>query len=165
MNRRLPVLLTGAVWCASAVWSVPQAASPQGAPAVQSAPDQAAVLKQYCITCHNERATTAGLMLDKALSTSVSADAEIWEKVVRKLRGGTMPPQALPGRPTRRSTPRPPAGAGRFRNVAVPAARSSLLLRHSGDPERKRRWALRASWRRSFVDAGLAHTGPSRRSR
>ena len=36
--------------------------------------------------------------------------------------------------------------------VVVPAARSSLLLRHSGDPERKRRWALPATSRgRSFV--------------
>ena len=55
-----------------------------------------ALLDQYCVTCHNERAKTAGLLLDKADPTNVSLDAETWEKVVRKLRAGAMPPQGMP---------------------------------------------------------------------
>ena len=44
----------------------------------------------------------------------------------------------------------------RFWFVARPAARSPLLLRHSGDPERKRRWAFPAtSDGRSFVNAAV----------
>ncbi len=54
------------------------------------------VLDQYCVTCHNERLKTAGLMLDKADVDHVGANAEIWEKVLRKLHSGEMPP---PGRP------------------------------------------------------------------
>jgi hypothetical protein len=55
-----------------------------------------ALLDQYCVTCHNERAKTAGLMLDKMDLSKIEAGAETWEKVVRKLRGGMMPPQGRP---------------------------------------------------------------------
>src|SRR5207244_5608239 len=51
-----------------------------------------AVLNTYCITCHNERAKTGGLALDKLDVQHVGEDAETWEKVVRKLRSGMMPP-------------------------------------------------------------------------
>jgi len=59
---------------------------------------QRALLNRYCIACHNERATRAAdprLMLDK-MNVDDVADGEdsieLWEKVVRKLRGGSMPP-------------------------------------------------------------------------
>jgi cytochrome c551/c552 len=55
-----------------------------------------ALLDQYCVTCHNERTKTAGLMLDKMDPANVSANTEAWEKVVRKLRAGMMPPQGMP---------------------------------------------------------------------
>src|SRR5215467_3490121 len=55
-----------------------------------------ALLDQYCVTCHNERLKTAGLMLDKMDLDRVAEGAETWEKVVRKLRGGMMPPQGRP---------------------------------------------------------------------
>src|SRR5881396_455520 len=55
-----------------------------------------ALLGQYCVTCHNEKLKTAGLTLDKLDPAHVSQDAEAWEKVVRKLRAGMMPPQGLP---------------------------------------------------------------------
>jgi mono/diheme cytochrome c family protein len=55
-----------------------------------------ALLDQYCVTCHNERGKTAGLMLDKLDLNRVSEGAEIWEKVIRKLRGGMMPPTGRP---------------------------------------------------------------------
>src|SRR4030095_12837591 len=50
------------------------------------------VLKQYCITCHNERLRTGDLTLDSLDLTNVAANGERWEKVVRKLRTGSMPP-------------------------------------------------------------------------
>src|SRR6059036_3711749 len=55
-----------------------------------------ALIDQYCITCHNQRAKTAGLMLDKMDPAHVAQDREAWEKVVRKLRAGMMPPQGMP---------------------------------------------------------------------
>src|SRR5689334_4220145 len=62
------------------------------APAVPAAD----VLNQYCVTCHNSRLKTAGLLLDTLDPARVADHAEQWEKVVTKLRTGEMPP---PGRP------------------------------------------------------------------
>src|SRR3989441_10407158 len=54
------------------------------------------IVTQYCVSCHNERTKTAGLMFDRMDFTNVAAGAEIWEKAVRKLRVGMMPPQGAP---------------------------------------------------------------------
>jgi hypothetical protein len=59
-----------------------------------------ATLDQFCVTCHNQRLNTAGLALDRLDLDNVSKDAEAWEKVVRKLRLGVMPPEGAP-RPDR----------------------------------------------------------------
>src|SRR5438552_3779547 len=47
---------------------------------------QRLALNRYCVTCHNEKLKTANLMLDKADVDSPSESAEVWEKVVKKLR-------------------------------------------------------------------------------
>jgi hypothetical protein len=57
-----------------------------------AAPPKPALLAQYCITCHNQRLKTAGLMLDSVDFEHVEKDAATWEKVVRKIRTGMMPP-------------------------------------------------------------------------
>src|SRR5438093_341029 len=67
-------------------------------PAAPAAPYRA-LLDQYCVTCHNERAKTAGLMLDTMDLEHISDSAETWEKVARKLRGGMMPPTGRPRPP------------------------------------------------------------------
>jgi cytochrome c551/c552 len=64
--------------------------------AAPSASSQRAVVDQYCIACHNEKAKTAGLMLDKLDLAHVGDNAEVWEKVVHKLRAGMMPPLGMP---------------------------------------------------------------------
>jgi hypothetical protein len=69
----------------------------------QPASPQRKLLDQYCVTCHNQRVKTAGLMLDKMDVDHPSEGAEVWEKVVRKLRGGMMPPQGMP-RPDKPTT-------------------------------------------------------------
>ena len=78
--------------------SVVLAAGPQQqpGPTADAASVQRAVLDQYCITCHNAQTRTAGLTLDTMDLSNVGANAEIWEKVIRKLRAKAMPP---PGRP------------------------------------------------------------------
>jgi len=50
------------------------------------------LIDTYCVACHNQRVKTAGIAFDNADLTDVSKDAELWEKAVRKLRGGMMPP-------------------------------------------------------------------------
>src|SRR5438477_1459479 len=57
-----------------------------------AAPDQRQFLDKYCATCHNDRLKTGGLSLDKAEVSKPDAQPEVWEKVVRKLRTGVMPP-------------------------------------------------------------------------
>jgi cytochrome c551/c552 len=61
-----------------------------------SASSQRVVVDQYCVACHNEKAKTAGLMLDKMDLAHIGENAEVWEKFVRKLRAGMMPPLAMP---------------------------------------------------------------------
>jgi hypothetical protein len=57
---------------------------------------QRAVLDQYCVVCHNQKLKTAGLTLDKLELLPLGEHAEQWEKVVRKLRAGMMPPSGMP---------------------------------------------------------------------
>ena len=64
--------------------------------AAPGAPLHRDVLNKYCVTCHNQRLKTAGLMLDTLDPARVSMDAEVWEKVVQKLRVRAMPPQGAP---------------------------------------------------------------------
>jgi cytochrome c551/c552 len=66
-----------------------QGASPARAP-------QRALLDRYCATCHNDRLKTGGLSLDDVDLASVGSHAEVWERVIRKLKGGLMPPAGLP---------------------------------------------------------------------
>ena len=54
------------------------------------------IFTDYCITCHNDRLQTAGLSLDRLDLADVGGNAEILEKVVRKLRSGQMPPEGRP---------------------------------------------------------------------
>ena len=57
---------------------------------------QRKLLDQYCVTCHNQRLKTANLMLDKMDVEHIADGAEVWEKVIRKIHGGTMPPVGMP---------------------------------------------------------------------
>jgi mono/diheme cytochrome c family protein len=61
-----------------------------------------ALLEKYCVTCHNQKAKIpagAPLYLDSANLNDPAADAAVWEKVIRKIGVGAMPPQgaASPG--------------------------------------------------------------------
>jgi hypothetical protein len=55
-----------------------------------------AVLDQYCVTCHSEKLHTGGLSLQNANLADIPKGAETWEKAIRKLRVGAMPPQGAP---------------------------------------------------------------------
>jgi mono/diheme cytochrome c family protein len=66
------------------------------APAAASAAASRAMLDAYCVACHNQKLNTAGLALDLLDVSSPSANAEKWERVITKLRTGTMPPRGMP---------------------------------------------------------------------
>ena len=73
-----------------------QAMAPRPAAAPSTVESSQAFLDHYCVTCHNEQLRTAELALNTIDLGDVGAQAAVWEKVVRKLRTGAMPP---PGRP------------------------------------------------------------------
>jgi len=58
--------------------------------------DQWAMLDRYCVECHNAVDLAGDLAFDRLDPSRLHADAAVWETVVRKLRGGLMPP---PGEP------------------------------------------------------------------
>ncbi|MCY4028945.1 MAG: DUF1592 domain-containing protein [Acidobacteria bacterium] len=93
------VLGAGAV--SSAAAQPAAAGDPAAAPvAAPTAPDEhdtyRAVLDRYCVACHNERTLTANLALDTADIAHVGDAAEVWEKVLEKLRTRAMPPPRRP---------------------------------------------------------------------
>src|SRR6266478_5434682 len=99
MKKRL--LLAG---CTALVLAIPgygQTAGPQkqsaatGAAPATSATAQLALLDQYCVTCHNDRTKRANLTLEKLDLATVGDNPQLWEKVVRKLRAGVMPPPGM----------------------------------------------------------------------
>ena len=68
----------------------------QTAPSELTSSARRALLDQYCVTCHNERLRTADLALDTLDVDDVGRAPEVWERVVRKLRAGVMPPLPRP---------------------------------------------------------------------
>ena len=76
--------------------------SPAKAPlqaAASPAAEHRALLDQYCVTCHNQRVKAAGLTLDTLDAGDLGSHGDAWEKVVRKLRAGQMPPSGMPRPP------------------------------------------------------------------
>jgi hypothetical protein len=69
---------------------------PAGSPAPPASAANRAVAEKYCFGCHNQKLKTAGLVLDTLDFDHISANPEIGEKVIARLRAGSMPP---PGRP------------------------------------------------------------------
>ena len=111
MKRRtlLHVGLFLCIFCTLVISNAPTSglqAAPSAAPAAGSqtlsaiAADPAtppeALVGRYCVSCHNEKVAVngvnAGLHLDKADAKQVANSAEVWEKVIVKLRTRSMPP-------------------------------------------------------------------------
>src|SRR5262245_23009828 len=73
-----------------------QPAAAAAVPTTQSAAQYKAVLAKYCVSCHNERLKTGDFVLDTLDIANPHGNAEQWEKVVRKLKVGMMPPLGQP---------------------------------------------------------------------
>ena len=102
MNRRSSLRVAAALWLTVSALSVPRppARTRPGRPMSRPpGPAQRAVLDRYCVTCHSARAKTGGLVLEKIDLSDVGAHSDIWEKVVRKVRAGMMPPPGMPAPP------------------------------------------------------------------
>src|ERR1700683_1614362 len=66
-------------------------AAPKGQP-TDAADAQLATIKQYCSTCHSDKAKIGGVSFQGITAASVAQNPELFEKAVRKLRGRVMPP-------------------------------------------------------------------------
>jgi hypothetical protein len=94
--RKLFLLAVGALALTPTVSRPVQAGAPaQQATSASQSPERQ-LLDRFCVTCHNERLRIADLALDTVDVADVGAHPEIWEKVVRKLRAGAMPPAPRP---------------------------------------------------------------------
>ena len=92
-----PIVLAAltTVWmAASASHSTEAAGDAQTAAAASSNLQQ--TVSTYCVTCHNDKLKTGGLVLDRPELADVAAHADVWEKVIRKVRTGMMPPAGNP---------------------------------------------------------------------
>jgi hypothetical protein len=86
MNR---ILVASALAFVAAIW-----ASVHVEAGLQTRPEQptdvvSTISRTYCETCHNDRVKTGGLSLQ---GLSIDGNEETWEKVIRKVRAGMMPP-------------------------------------------------------------------------
>ena len=108
-------VMTRWVWCVSVAFLMAPLApgSAYAQQARRASPDSPrAFLDQYCVTCHSEKVVAGGgqassplvaqiratgLALDRLNPDDVGADPAEWERVVKRLRNGTMPPAGRPG--------------------------------------------------------------------
>src|SRR6185437_5259914 len=82
-----------------------QTSTPPTSSAVASGPNavtEKAFFTQYCVVCHNQKAKASSqpaalaITLDNLDVAHVEQSPESWERVVRKVRAGMMPPAGMP---------------------------------------------------------------------
>ena len=105
LNRRRP--LVGLLFCVAVAAMLPllplrghaQTSTPlseTNQQATVTSQQASATVARSCETCHSARIQTAGLVLDQEAIDQVPANAERWEKVIRKLEARSMPPPGAP---------------------------------------------------------------------
>ena len=98
LNRRRR--LVGLLFCVAVAALLPLLAlrghAQTPTPPLQMNQQASATVAKYCATCHSARIQTAGLVLDQEAIDRVPANAERWEKVIRKLEARSMPPPGAP---------------------------------------------------------------------
>jgi hypothetical protein len=92
-GRTLATLVAG---IALPLAGVTIAATLQSQPGAPDPASPRAFVDKYCLSCHSARVKTAGLDLETLNLDAPGANGETWEKIIARLRAGSMPP---PGRP------------------------------------------------------------------
>ena len=83
-------------------WAAVAIACAIGSGSLEAAPTPAverALIDQYCVTCHNDKAKADNFSLQREDINAVGDHPEVWERVIRKLRAGMMPPPGMPRPP------------------------------------------------------------------
>ena len=78
--------------------SAPAAAAKPARPGRAQTGEQRALLDKYCVGCHNEqrKAQYANLAFDTLSLDDLGAHSDVWERTIKKLRIGAMPPTGMP---------------------------------------------------------------------
>src|SRR5262245_436129 len=93
--RTRVLVLAACGWLGCAAVQMQAAPKPQApAPLLPaSAPAARQTIDQFCVPCHSQRLKTGGLVLEKIDLDAIGQSPELWEKVIRKVKAGVMPPQ------------------------------------------------------------------------
>lgn len=70
--------------------------TPPAAPLAASPAARKQMLMQYCTACHNDKLKTAGMSVVPLDPENLTAHQDIWEKILRRLSLGEMPPKGMP---------------------------------------------------------------------
>ena len=76
--------------------------------------DHKHMLMQYCTACHNDKLKTAGMSVVPLDANNLQANQPIWEKILRRLSLGEMPPKGMPRPPKEQITALPPGWPSRW---------------------------------------------------
>ena len=111
------------------------------------------LLDRYCVSCHNDRLSTAGLSLDATVvdPSNPAGDPALWERVVAKIRAGSMPPPARP---------RPDAATY---DLVAERLETSLDTAWLASPDPGRESPVHRLNRTEYANACLLYTSPSPR--
>ena len=128
-------LISGAALALTVVPSIGQVSGQQApvAPAT-SATVQRALLDKYCVTCHNDKTKVDNFSLQKEDINAVADHPDVWERVIRKLRAGMMPPPGMPRPPFDGSAP----DGGHLVAVLALASAQRRLAEHRDLPSHRR---------------------------
>lgn len=128
----LAVLMIGAAAVRADSAQPDFAASPEVFAKVKTDAGRGAFVQTYCQGCHNARAKTGGLVLEGIANADPTLHAEIWEKVIKRLGAGEMPPR----------------NAARHPDPQVAQAMVAGLMQNLDDAARKNPYAGRTVIRR-----------------
>ena len=117
-------------------------------PLAAHAPEPAAVIAKYCVTCHNQKRKVAGLAIDTLDLQRVADDAEAWEKIARKFRTHEMPPPGAP-RPDKATYATLNAHIENALDAAAAGTDTAAAFRYivSTAPNTPTRFAISSAWR------------------
>jgi mono/diheme cytochrome c family protein len=92
MNRRLLIAMPMALFCVAFVNGQTTSPETSSKTPVGSTPTVRALLDRHCVECHNGRVKAGGIALHGTDVSEVAANPMAWERAVRKVRAGMMPP-------------------------------------------------------------------------
>src|SRR3569623_1793811 len=91
--RHFPLRFLAVFAMAIPVYAPLSCAATPGAPA---SGERQALVSKYCLTCHNSKSKAGGLVLENSAPDQPALHPDVWEKVIRKIQAGEMPPAGVP---------------------------------------------------------------------